>query len=113
MQPQRPQPPIRPKVSTMPRAKTEAAAYLDIYKLVTEKKRLEHELAGLDQRRDRIQQRLEALNTQIGQLETTAHDLRDDGQEPRLADAKTRQGRKGRSPNSAPDPDFNTVFLEY
>ena len=68
--------PIRPKISTMPRPKTEAAAYLDIYKLVTEKKRLEQELELLDQRRSLITQRLEALNHQVSHLEIAAHDLR-------------------------------------
>lgn len=101
MRPQPSQSPIRPKISTMPRPKTEAAAYLDIYKLVTEKKRLEQELELLEQRRDRILKRLDVLHTQVETLETTAHQLRDD------------------SPvNSAPDLEthstaFKTLYLEY
>lgn len=65
-----------PKISMMPRPKTEAAAYLDVYKLITEKTRLEGELETLDQRRDRIVQRLEILDTQVETLENSAQQLR-------------------------------------
>lgn len=94
---------IRPQISTMPRQKTEAAAYLDIYKLVTEKKRLQYELDGLDERRDRIQKRLDCLAIQIAALEASAQQLRDDGPLPS-------------SPTPvkpAPHSSHTTVFLEY
>jgi len=67
---------IRPKISTMPRQQSEAAAFLDIYKLVIEKKRLQQELQGMDQRRQQIVDRLSVLENQITDLETTAHHLR-------------------------------------
>jgi chromosome segregation ATPase len=67
---------IRPKVSTMPRQKSEAAAFLDIYKLTVEKKRLEQELEYLDQRRVQINQRLTVLDQQVNGLEHTVEDLR-------------------------------------
>jgi chromosome segregation ATPase len=68
---------IRPKISTMPRQQTEAAAYLDIYKLVIEKKRLRQELEGMDDRRQQICDRLVVLEQQITALEKTAHEVRD------------------------------------
>ncbi len=95
---------IRPKISTMPRQKTEAAAYLDIYKLVNEKTRLQHELETLDERRDRVQKRLAVLDTAIADLERNAHQLRDakPSEVGAIATAK------------APELDsFNTLFLEY
>lgn len=94
----------RPKVSTLPRQKTEASAYLDIYKLVSEKKRLQQELAQVEQRRDRILKRLETLESQVLGLEQTAQQLRltDGIQAPKIASTK--------SPQSDP---FNTFFLEY
>ena len=96
---------IRPKVSTMPRQKTEAAAYLDIYKLVNEKKRLQQELETLEQRKERIQQRLQLIETQVEQLEQNAHTLREEGPiAPRPAASN--------SP-SIELSDFNTLFLEY
>lgn len=78
MRPRPAQRQISPKVSTMPRQKTEAAAYLNIYKLVNERKRLQQELATLEQRRERIQQRLEVIEQQVNQLENDAHRLRDE-----------------------------------
>ncbi|XGV98730.1 MAG: hypothetical protein ACAF41_07275 [Leptolyngbya sp. BL-A-14] len=77
MRPHPSQSQIRPKISTMPRQKTEAAAYLDIYKLVNEKTRLQKELGTLEERRDRIQTRLEVLDVEIAALEQSAHQLRD------------------------------------
>ncbi len=96
---------IRPKVSTLPRQKTEASAYLDIYKLVAEKKRLQHELEQMEQRRDRILKRLETLESQVLGLEQTAQHLRlSDGlQSSAIASAKSPQS----------DDPFNTFFLEY
>ena len=64
-----------PKISMMPRPKAEAAASLDVYKLITEKTRLESELETLEQRRDRIVQRLEILDTQVETLENSAQQL--------------------------------------
>ncbi|QZZ19487.1 gas vesicle protein GvpV [Leptothermofonsia sichuanensis E412] len=95
---------IRPKISTMPRQKTEAAAYLDIYKLVNERTRLQHELEALEQRRDRIQQRLTTIEAQINQLELNAHALRD---------APTSAIKPTTPSPSTESCDFNTLFLEY
>lgn len=64
-------------ISTMPRQKTEAAAYLDIYKLVNEKTRLQQEFKALEERRGCIQSRLEVLDVEIDALEKNAHQLRD------------------------------------
>lgn len=107
----RPQPApgdIRPKISTMPRQKTEAAAYLNIYKLTVEKKRLQQELETLEQRRERIQRRLALLDTQITDLESSAHNLREsDGRAPKLPPS--------RKPPlvSESQGNFTTFDLEY
>lgn len=88
----------------MPRQKTEAAAYLDIYKLVNEKTRLQKELVSLEERRDRIQSRLEVLDVEIDALEKSAHQLRD---------ATPAEPGMTKS-TKAPDTEFNTFdFLEY
>jgi len=63
---------IRPKFSSMPRQQTEAAAFLDSYKLTVEKKRLQQELDSLNQRRDQILQRLSVIDRQVETLETRA-----------------------------------------
>ena len=67
---------IQPKISTMPRQRSEAAHYLDIYKLTIEKKRLRQELVAIEQRRHRIQERLDLLEEQVTTLEQGAQDLR-------------------------------------
>lgn len=104
MRPHPSQSPIRPRVSTLPRSQTEASTYLDIYKLVSEKKRLQQELEQVEQRRDRILKRLETLESQVLGLEQTAQQLRLEpgSQIPTIATTKASQ----------PDT-FNTFFLEY
>jgi cell division septum initiation protein DivIVA len=109
---------IRPKISTMPRQQTEAAAYLDIYKLVIEKKRLRQELEGMDDRHQQIVDRLVILEQHITALEKTAHQVRD-------AEANsTNPATSANSPTPAWLPpvhksakltnaDFDTLFLNY
>lgn len=118
MRPHRSKGQIVPKVSTMPRAKTEAAAYLEIYKLVNEKKRLQHELEQLEQRREIIQKRLEVLTQQVETLETSAHQLRDQPSEPAKPAISSNLAKPSspksiaRKPASGPE-DFKTFFLEF
>ncbi|MBD2329475.1 gas vesicle protein [Alkalinema sp. FACHB-956] len=63
---------IHSKISTMPRPKTEASQYLDLYKMAIEKSRLENELATIEQRRLQIEQRLEQLAQKAVELEQSA-----------------------------------------
>ncbi|MEL6400995.1 MAG: hypothetical protein AAFR26_18295 [Cyanobacteria bacterium J06626_4] len=65
-----------PKISTMPRQQSESSQYLTMYQLTIEKKRLQQELASLDQRRDRIQNRLAVLAQEIETVESQAQQLR-------------------------------------
>lgn len=109
MRPHLSKPSIRPKVSTMPRQKTEAAAYLDIYKLVNERKRLEQELTGLEQRRDRILQRLALIDQQTQVLEASAHTLRETGHEVAPSHAVPSVAQ----PSSAAAESYNLLYLEY
>lgn len=67
---------IRPKVTTMPRNKTEASTQLELYKLVTEQQRLKQELQFIEQRRVMLKQRLSTLKSQIAETETTINQLR-------------------------------------
>jgi uncharacterized protein YjiS (DUF1127 family) len=95
---------IRPKISTMPRQQTEAAAYLDIYKLVIEKKRLRQELEGMDDRRQQICDRLAVLEQQIGALEKTAQQVREAESSPgSITSAKPQSAIEG----------FDTISLDY
>lgn len=90
----------RPKVSTMPRPQTEASAYLNLYKLSIEKKRLQYELDAIEQRQRRIQKRLSFLDSQVAEMQNAA-----DRSAPKLAPVA-----KQSAPDSAA---LNTLFLEY
>ena len=103
----RPRGKILPKISTMPRPKTEAAAYLDIYKLVSEKKRLQQELQRLEERRLQIQERLSSLDQAVTQLETEIPQLRQ--QTVNVEPAK----KSDRLPVPPAPDNFNTMTLEY
>ncbi|MDX2244018.1 MAG: hypothetical protein NW224_25355 [Leptolyngbyaceae cyanobacterium bins.302] len=107
MRPHRSQSPIRPQISTMPRPQTEAAAYLNIYKLVTERKRLEQELELLNQRRDRISQRLEVLQQQTSALEDSVHQIRDQAYRPVLKPEAVSTS------TATSESQFDTFYLEY
>jgi len=94
----------RPQISTMPRQKTEAAAYLNLYKLSVEKNRLQYELETIEQRRQHIQKRLSFLDSQVAELEKSTEKLGTEA--PRV----TRPIVKQAAPDAA---SFNTLFLEY
>ncbi|HTL89611.1 MAG TPA: hypothetical protein VL134_09435 [Leptolyngbya sp.] len=89
----------RPNISTMPRPQTEASAYLNLYKLSIEKKRLQYELDTIEQRRHRIQKRLSFLESQVAEMQRSAQVTT-----PKLAPVMK---------NSAPDSALDTLFLEY
>ncbi len=98
----------RPKISTMPRPQTEAAAFLDIYKLVVEKKRLQAELESMDERREQISDRLATLETQITHMEATVQHLRG------IPVANSAQPPLLTSPSQSTNPNtFDMLFEEY
>jgi len=89
----------------MPRQKSEAAAFLDIYKLVVEKKRLQQELESLDQRRKQISDRITVLDRHVAHLEGTVDHMR-----------ATENNPVQPPPVVLPtnhDDTFNTLFLDY
>jgi chromosome segregation ATPase len=97
---------IRPKISTMPRQRSEAAAFLDIYKLVIEKKRLQEELENIDARREQILQRLVVLDQQVSDLEGNVQKMR-------AADETPDNVPNRPAPSQSTSEPFNTLFLEY
>ncbi|GAB4370126.1 MAG: hypothetical protein Kow00121_10620 [Elainellaceae cyanobacterium] len=108
---------IRPKISTMPRQQSEAAAVLDVYKLVIEKKRLEQELQGIDQRRQQILDRLATLESQVAGLEQTAHQLRSI-ESRSIGSSRTEQPLPRAAKPAVVDllmdeENLETLFLEY
>jgi peptidoglycan hydrolase CwlO-like protein len=104
---------MRP-ISTMPRPKTEATAFLDLYKLVIEKKRLQQELQSLEQRRQQITNRLAVLDSQVAELENNVQQMREE-MPTSSAEATLQPTVKAVKMAIAPSPSdtFDTLFLEY
>jgi hypothetical protein len=98
---------ILPRISTMPRQQTEAAAVLDMYKLAIEKKRLQQELQEIEQRRLQILSRLTILENQVESLETKAHQMRNMAP----GDSSVSLSRARSQPS--PAENFDLLFLEY
>ncbi|WP_138500633.1 hypothetical protein [Nostoc sp. PA-18-2419] len=84
---------IPAKISSMPPQRSQARVYLNAYKMMVEKERLEQELQKLEARRHQIQQRLAILNSQIIAEEDTHQQANIDFEDNR--------------------PKFNTLTLEY
>lgn len=101
---------IYPKVSTLPRPRSEAAQYLDMYKLAVEKKRLEQELTYLEQRRARVQTRLAKISDQVDSMEAGARQCHYST----LASSEPTSNiyPPGIDDDTAPE-DFGLVMLEY
>ncbi|WP_052050129.1 hypothetical protein [Leptolyngbya sp. KIOST-1] len=109
---------IFPKVSTMPRQQTEAAQYLDMYKLTVEKKRLQQELEYIDERRQRLCDRLAEIEQATEGLDVQAIHLRQKTQAP--AAARPQNAHFAPSANvylpersSQVPEDYNTLMLDY
>ncbi|MEB3273551.1 MAG: hypothetical protein ACO4AI_05820 [Prochlorothrix sp.] len=68
----RPQPHRVPRrhFSTMPRVRSEANTYLDLYKLQLEKQRIHCKLRGMEQQTIQIQQRLAQIESEMGTLQS-------------------------------------------
>ena len=100
----------RPRISSMPRQKTEAAAYLSLYKLSIEKKRLQYELETIEQRRQSIQKRLVLLESQVAEASRSAESMRNDAATQLIVQPAASRIAKQTAPNPAA---FKTLFLEY
>ncbi|WP_374794079.1 MULTISPECIES: hypothetical protein [Aerosakkonema] len=75
MQNIRPRSIIRPKISSMPRNKSEASKQLELYKLVTEQQRIQQEMVFMEQRMQQLKQRLTVLDNQIFSTKQTIEEL--------------------------------------
>jgi len=94
---------IVPKISTLPRKKTEASQHLECYKLAVEKARLQQELQALAVRQRQIKDRLGVLEQQLGQTQPA----------PKLEDASQPTTRVYRPERPQAGGSFNTVTLDY
>ena len=113
MYPQSPRGRIHPKISTLPRQRSEASNYLDIYKLVIEKKRLQQELETLARRQHQIHQRLESINHQVEGLKQAAEQAgQQDADEGSISEQQISQAEV-RNAEVRNISTYETVVLDY
>lgn len=108
-----------PKISTMPRPATEAAQYLDMYKLTVEKTRLQQELEYIEGRRQQLCDRLAEIEQETQALDAKAAILSHPAQP---STATQPQGMNfapsanvylpERNSRQAPE-DYSTLMLDY
>jgi len=116
MYPSMPSGQIRPKISSMPRQQSEDNACLEVYKLVVERKRLQQELDGMEQRKVQLQKRIALLEQDIIRWDHEIQKLR----KPKRSGAVTRATQKpsNQKPHQSfttqpSHADFDTMTLEY
>lgn len=109
---------IRPKLSTMPRQQNQATAYLQIYQLAVEKKRLQEELIAIEDRKSNISKRLEAIAEQIDFLKTAAHEMdnKTSGEQSYSSDKssdKSQSAKKSADKDAHSEYNLETMTLDY
>lgn len=109
---------IQPKLSAIPRRKSEDGIYRSLYQLSVEKKRLQQELADLQDRSEVIQQRLSMIEEQLGKLEGDVKQLGDRGESQSAVRPPKNQNKNKHSENrpetpSKSDADMNTFMVDY
>lgn len=130
---------FHPKLSTMPRNKSEAAEQLKLYKLVTERLHIQQELQFIEQRVKLLQERMVSLDQEIETTEKGIQELRQatppssllkfiqesEQTNPnppkiqkttRLQKSANRTTSDKKSPDNKENPEtskFETFFLEY
>ena len=105
---------IPPKISSIPRQRSEATTYLTIYKNVVEKERLQKELENLERRCNQIKERLAVLEEQ------TNKELKSQSQQPIQSNNtkmnKLTSKKPEKSQTRTPEPPkskFKTITLGY
>ncbi|MGP1387471.1 MAG: hypothetical protein ACTS2F_28175 [Thainema sp.] len=126
MYPRSPRGRILPKISTMPRQASEATSYLELHKLVIEKRRLQQELEAIEQRKQQIYVRLETLTAHIDHLKDAAeqlgqasdaaladvHSALPSRREPYTPSIASSASPQPGNPNQDSSP-YDMVFLDY
>ena len=102
----------------MPRPKTEASAYLNAYKLTTEKQRLQQELVSLTLRQQKIQAQLAFIDSQVAEIEKGLGQHRSQQSAAVLAHISVQALPPAKAMALSADvssgsPQFETMLLEY
>ncbi|PNW45152.1 UNVERIFIED_CONTAM: gas vesicle protein [Euhalothece sp. KZN 001] len=103
---------IPPKISSIPRQKSEATTHLEIYKMSVEKHRLQQELKNLKNREKQISKRLKQIEQHTEDLLSQVHspeEISSSPQPSKISKGKIEEGFS--SPQSAFD--FEQVYVDY
>ena len=106
----RPPRPIRSKISTMPRKQSEADHQLELYKLITEKQRIQEKLEIMERQIQQLKSRLTFVTDQIETTEQSIQNLRTVNP-PSLP--KKPDSPKTVAHSSNDSSNFQTFYLEY
>ena len=108
----RPPRPIRSKISTMPRKQSEADHQLELYKLITEKQRIQEKLEMMERQIQQLKSRLTTVTDQIETTEQSIQNLRT-ANPPSLSLAKKPDSPKTVANSSNNSSNFQAFYLEY
>ncbi|CCI33614.1 hypothetical protein MTo_01872 [Microcystis aeruginosa NIES-1211] len=106
----RPPRPIRSKISTMPRKQSEADQQLELYKLITEKQRIQEKLEMMERQIQQLKSRLTFVTDQIEITEQSIQNMRTVNP-PSVAKKPDSPKTVAQSSNNSSN--FQAFYLEY
>ncbi|AVQ71565.1 gas vesicle protein [Microcystis sp. MC19] len=106
----RPPRPIRSKISTMPRKQSEADQQLELYKLITEKQRIQEKLEMMERQIKQLKSRLTFVTDQIEITEQSIQNMRTVNP-PSVAKKPDSPKTVAQSSNNSSN--FQAFYLEY
>ena len=109
----RPPRPIRSKISTMPRKQSEADHQLELYKLITEKQRIQEKLEVMEQQIQRLKSRLAFVTEQIETTEQSIQNLRTATANPPSVAKKPDSPKTVAHSSNNNSSNFQAFYLEY
>jgi len=101
---------IRSKISTMPRKQSEADQQLELYKLITEKQRIQEKLEIMERQIQQLKSRLTFVTDQVETTEQSIQNLRTVNP-PSLAKKPDSPKTVAHSSNNSSN--FQAFYLEY
>ncbi|MBK4732127.1 hypothetical protein JJD41_19955 [Oxynema sp. CENA135] len=127
MQRPRPQTPIHSKLTNIPRNNTEAGEQLELYKLLTQRQRIEQEMKVMQQRLQVLEEQLKVIDRHIENSEQKARQLRQSSslKSGKLSGSQRSTSSQPGQPQPAPisrppgshsgdrSRNFETFYLDY
>lgn len=100
---------IHPKISSIPRKRSEATTHLELYKMSVEKNRLQQELQNLKNREKQIEKRLEEIEQHSEKLLSEV----DTSKTASESDTSNNASEPSQPNHPQSGFDFQEVYVEY